>query len=65
MNDSGASTEVRHPSPKSSKPLDPSSKFPAGLISGWLRRTQEGGRMERGTRQRLATFAKFVEAGEI
>lgn len=38
-------------------------RFPAGLISGLLRRTQEGGRMERGTRARLATFATLVEAG--
>ena len=45
--------------------FDTEVKFPAGLISGWLRRTQEGGRMERATRQRLATFAKLVEAGEI
>jgi uncharacterized protein YndB with AHSA1/START domain len=38
-------------------------RFPAGFISGLLRRSQEGGRMERGTRERLATFAKLVEAG--
>jgi len=44
--------------------LDEEVRFPAGLISGLLRRTQEGGRMERGTRQRLATFARLVEAGE-
>jgi uncharacterized protein YndB with AHSA1/START domain len=39
--------------------------FPAGLISGLLRRSQEGGRMEHGTGRRLATFATLVEAGEI
>jgi len=33
------------------------------LISGLLRRTQEGGRLERGTRQRLATLAGLVEGG--
>lgn len=44
--------------------LDAEVRFPAGLISGLLRRTQEGGRLERGTRQRLATFARLVEAGE-
>lgn len=38
-------------------------RFPAGFISGLLRRSQEGGRMERGTRERLATFAGLVEAG--
>ncbi len=44
--------------------FDEEVRFPAGLIAGLLRRSQEGGRMERGTRQRLATFAKLVEAGE-
>jgi hypothetical protein len=44
--------------------LDAEATFPAGLIAGLLRRSQEGGRMERGTRQRLATFARLVEAGE-
>lgn len=44
--------------------LDEEVRFPTGFISGLLRRTQEGGRMERGTRRRLATFAKLVEAGE-
>jgi len=44
--------------------FDAEVRFPPGLISGLLRRTQEGGRMERGTRQRLATFAKLVEADE-
>jgi uncharacterized protein YndB with AHSA1/START domain len=44
--------------------FDAEVKFPAGFISGLLRRTQEGGRMERGTRERLATFAKLVEAAE-
>lgn len=44
--------------------LDEEVRFPAGLISGLLRRSQEGGRMERGTRERLAKFAKLVEAGE-
>lgn len=43
--------------------LDEEVMFPNGLISGLLRRTQEGGRMERATRRRLATFAKLVEAG--
>src|SRR3990170_4229506 len=43
--------------------LDTETRFPAGLISGLLRRSQEGGRMERGTRERLATFARLVEAG--
>jgi len=42
--------------------FDAEVRFPPGLISGLLRRTQEGGRMERGTRQRLATFARLVEA---
>jgi uncharacterized protein YndB with AHSA1/START domain len=37
--------------------------FPAGRISGLLRRTQQGGRMERGARRRLARFAELVEAG--
>ena len=45
--------------------LDTEVTFPAGLISGLLRRSQEGGRMERGTRQRLAAFAKLVETGEM
>jgi uncharacterized protein YndB with AHSA1/START domain len=44
--------------------VDTEARFPAGLISGFLRRSQEGGRMERGTRARLATFARLVEAGE-
>lgn len=42
--------------------LDEQVSFPRGLISGLLRRTQEGGRMERGARERLATFARLVEA---
>jgi uncharacterized protein YndB with AHSA1/START domain len=44
--------------------FDEAVRFPAGLISGLLRRSQEGGRMERGTRRLLATFARLVEAGE-
>ena len=44
--------------------LDEEVTFPAGFISGLLRRTQEGGRMERGTRERLATFARLVGVGE-
>lgn len=44
--------------------LDQEVRFPAGLISGLLRRSEDGGRMDRGTRERLATFAKLVEAGE-
>jgi hypothetical protein len=44
--------------------FDTEVRFPPGLISGLLRRFQEGGRMERGTGQRLATFARLVEAGE-
>lgn len=44
--------------------LDTEVRFPAGFISGLLRRSQEGGRMERGTRERLAKFAKLVEAGD-
>jgi uncharacterized protein YndB with AHSA1/START domain len=44
--------------------FDEAVRFPAGLIAGLLRRSQEGGRMERGTRERLATFARLVEAGE-
>ncbi len=44
--------------------FDAEVRFPAGLISGLLRRSQEGGRMERGTRERLATFARLVEARE-
>jgi hypothetical protein len=44
--------------------LDSEVRFPAGLISGLTRRTQEGGRMERGARERLARFARLVEAGE-
>jgi uncharacterized protein YndB with AHSA1/START domain len=44
--------------------LDEEVTFPAGLISGLLRRSQEGGRMERGTQERLAAFARLVEAGE-
>lgn len=44
--------------------FDGEATFPAGLITGLLRRSQEGGRMERGTRQRLATFARLVETGE-
>lgn len=45
--------------------LDEEVRFPAGLISSLLRRSQEGGRMERETRRRLAQFARLVEAGEI
>jgi len=44
--------------------FDAEVNFPAGVIAGVLRRTQEGGRMERGTRRRLARFAKLVEAGK-
>ena len=44
--------------------FDEEVRFPAGLISGLLRRSQEGGRMERGARALLAKFAKLVEAGE-
>ncbi|HKY88398.1 MAG TPA: SRPBCC family protein [Candidatus Limnocylindrales bacterium] len=44
--------------------FDSEARFPGGLISGLLRRSQEGGRMERGTRDRLVKFAKLVESGE-
>jgi hypothetical protein len=44
--------------------LDEEVRFTPGLISGLLRRSQEGGRMERGLRRRLAVFAALVEAGE-
>ena len=44
--------------------FDEEVRFPAGLISGLLRRSQEGGRMERGARALLAKFAELVEAGE-
>jgi uncharacterized protein YndB with AHSA1/START domain len=44
--------------------FDEEVRFPTGLISGLLRRTQEGGRIERGARALLATFAKLVEADE-
>ena len=44
--------------------LDEEVRFPAGLISGLLRRSQEGGRMERGARALLAKFAELVEARE-
>src|SRR3990170_4910823 len=44
--------------------LDTEVRFPGGLISWLLRRDQDEGRMERGTRERLATFARLVEAGE-
>lgn len=44
--------------------LDEEVRFPAGLISGFLRRSQEGGRMEQGIRKRLATFARLVEASD-
>jgi uncharacterized protein YndB with AHSA1/START domain len=44
--------------------LDTEVRFPGGLISWLARRDQDGGRMERGTRERLATFAGLVEAGE-
>ena len=43
--------------------LDEQLVFPRGLFSGLLRRTQEGGCMERGARQRLTRFAGLVEAG--
>ena len=43
--------------------FDEQVMFPAGLISGLLRRTQEGGRMERGARRRLQMFAHLVESG--
>ena len=43
--------------------LDEQVVFPHGLISGLLRRTQDGGRMERAARLRLAGFAELVEAG--
>jgi hypothetical protein len=42
--------------------LEEEAFFPAGLISGWLRGTQDGGRMERAAVRRLATFAEAVEA---
>jgi uncharacterized protein YndB with AHSA1/START domain len=45
--------------------LDAEVRFTPGLISRLLRRSQDGGRMERGTRQRLATFAKLVEAKQL
>jgi uncharacterized protein YndB with AHSA1/START domain len=44
--------------------IDVDVKFPRGFITGLVRRTQEGGRMERGTRATFATFAQLVEAGE-
>lgn len=44
--------------------VDVEARFPAGPITGLLRRSQEGGRMGRGTAQHLATFAKLVEASE-
>jgi hypothetical protein len=44
--------------------LEAEVRFPAGLIGGWVRRSQEGGRMERGMRERLARFAGLVEAGK-
>ena len=44
--------------------FDTETTLPAGLIGRWARRSQEGGRMEPGIRQRLAEFAKLVEAGE-
>lgn len=44
--------------------LDEEVRFPGGLISWLARRDQDGGRIERGTRERLATFARLVEAGE-
>jgi len=42
--------------------IDTEVTFPAGPIGRWVRRSEEG-RMEQGTRQRLETFAKLVEAG--
>ena len=45
--------------------LDEQVVFPRGLISGLLRRTQDGGRMERAARQRLARFAELVEGGTL
>jgi len=44
--------------------IDTEVTFPAGLIGGWVRRSQEVGRMEPDMRQRLEEFAKLVEAGE-
>jgi hypothetical protein len=44
--------------------FDAEVRFPAGLIGRWVRRSEGGGRMELGMRQRLAKFAKLVEAGE-
>ena len=44
--------------------LDEEVRFPGGLISGLLRRTQEVGRMEQRIREGLATFARLVEAGK-
>jgi len=44
--------------------FDAEVKFPAGLIGRWVRRSEGGGRMELGMRQRLAKFAKLVEADE-
>jgi len=44
--------------------LDAEVRFPAVIIRRLLNRSQEGGRMERGTSERLATFAKVVEDGE-
>lgn len=43
--------------------FDAEVRFPAGLIGRWVRRSEGGGRMELGMRQRLATFARLVEAG--
>jgi len=44
--------------------FDAEVRFPAGLIGRWVRRSEGGGRMELGMRQRLAKFAKLVEADE-
>jgi uncharacterized protein YndB with AHSA1/START domain len=44
--------------------VDVDVKFPPGVITGLVRRQEEGGRMERGARARFATFAQLVEAGE-
>ena len=44
--------------------VDTEVTFPRGLIGGLLRRSQEGGRMERETRQRFATFARLVEGAD-
>jgi hypothetical protein len=44
--------------------IDEEVRFPGGLISWLLRRDQEVVHMEQRARERLATFARLVEAGE-